>query len=230
MDRSLPIWESLASHYRVPDWFRDAKFGIWAHWGPQCQPEFGRLVRAADVHPGQLSWQQAKPVRNHLRHYGHPASTGFIDIIGRWKAEALAACRSDRSATEKPARAISWRWPAITTISTCSRAATTRWNASRVGPKRDILGDWERASARRGAEVRRLQPLQPRLALVPARLWLRRRRADARPPLRRLSGYDESDGRGKFWEGLDPQELYTGPAYVPPDGIDLDRGDERLAR
>ena len=31
-----PTWESLAEHYRVPDWFRDAKFGIWAHWGPQC--------------------------------------------------------------------------------------------------------------------------------------------------------------------------------------------------
>lgn len=29
-----PTWESL-SRYEVPDWFRDAKFGMWAHWGPQ---------------------------------------------------------------------------------------------------------------------------------------------------------------------------------------------------
>ena len=36
-----PTWESLAGNYQVPDWFRDAKFGIWAHWGPQCQPEMG---------------------------------------------------------------------------------------------------------------------------------------------------------------------------------------------
>ena len=35
-----PNWESLSS-YRVPDWYRDAKLGIWAHWGPQCQPEMG---------------------------------------------------------------------------------------------------------------------------------------------------------------------------------------------
>ena len=35
-----PTWESLST-YRVPDWYRDAKFGIWAHWGPQCQPEMG---------------------------------------------------------------------------------------------------------------------------------------------------------------------------------------------
>lgn len=35
-----PTWESLAQ-YEVPDWFKNAKFGIWAHWGPQCQPEAG---------------------------------------------------------------------------------------------------------------------------------------------------------------------------------------------
>ena len=35
-----PTWESL-SQYETPEWFRNAKFGIWAHWGPQCQPEAG---------------------------------------------------------------------------------------------------------------------------------------------------------------------------------------------
>jgi len=35
-----PTWQSL-SQYKVPDWYRNAKFGIWAHWGPQCQPEQG---------------------------------------------------------------------------------------------------------------------------------------------------------------------------------------------
>ena len=35
-----PNWESLRA-YRFPDWFRDAKFGIWAHWSPQCVPEQG---------------------------------------------------------------------------------------------------------------------------------------------------------------------------------------------
>ena len=33
-----PTWESLQT-YKTPDWFRDAKFGMWAHWGPQCEPE-----------------------------------------------------------------------------------------------------------------------------------------------------------------------------------------------
>ena len=46
----LPFWESLKS-YRCPDWFRDAKFGIWAHWDPQCVPERG-LVCPEHVHSG----------------------------------------------------------------------------------------------------------------------------------------------------------------------------------
>ena len=36
-----PTWESLSQYGQAPDWFRDVKFGIWAHWGPQCQPEQG---------------------------------------------------------------------------------------------------------------------------------------------------------------------------------------------
>ncbi len=36
-----PTWESLVQNYRVPEWFRDAKFGIWAHWSAQCVPEQG---------------------------------------------------------------------------------------------------------------------------------------------------------------------------------------------
>ena len=36
-----PAWESLEQNYQLPDWYRDAKFGIWMHWGPQCQPGDG---------------------------------------------------------------------------------------------------------------------------------------------------------------------------------------------
>ncbi|HZL52195.1 MAG TPA: alpha-L-fucosidase, partial [Terracidiphilus sp.] len=39
-----PSWYSLKAHYKTPDWFRDAKFGIWAHWTAQCVPRAGRLV------------------------------------------------------------------------------------------------------------------------------------------------------------------------------------------
>ena len=36
-----PTWESLSAYDRAPEWFGDAKLGMWAHWGPQCQPEDG---------------------------------------------------------------------------------------------------------------------------------------------------------------------------------------------
>lgn len=42
-----PPWDSL-TQYQVPDWFRDAKFGMWAHWGPQCQIRARRLVKMAN--------------------------------------------------------------------------------------------------------------------------------------------------------------------------------------
>src|SRR3954471_17965641 len=83
-----PTWESLAASYRVPDWFRDAKFGIWAHWGPQCQPEFGDWYARLMYLQGKPEWMTGEsPYEHHLRHYGHPSRTGFLDIIGQWRAE-----------------------------------------------------------------------------------------------------------------------------------------------
>src|SRR5690606_8079450 len=65
-----PTWQSL-EQYEVPEWFRDAKFGIWAHWGPQCQPErsdwYARNMYLRD------NWQH----REHLKRYGDPARFGF---------------------------------------------------------------------------------------------------------------------------------------------------------
>jgi alpha-L-fucosidase len=33
-----PTWPSLSNYQNAPEWFRDAKFGIWAHWGPNASP------------------------------------------------------------------------------------------------------------------------------------------------------------------------------------------------
>src|SRR6187401_2405338 len=61
-----PTWDSLAK-YQVPDWFRDAKFGMWAHWGPQCEPEFGDWYARNMYVPGQRQYVA------HLARYGHPS-------------------------------------------------------------------------------------------------------------------------------------------------------------
>src|SRR3954470_7268405 len=76
-----PDWESLKAQYQAPDWFRDAKFGIWAHWSAQCVPEAG------DWYARQMYIQGHKQYQHHLEHYGHPADLGFMEMDNRWKAE-----------------------------------------------------------------------------------------------------------------------------------------------
>ncbi len=52
-------WNSL-TNYQTPEWFRDAKFGIWAHWGPQCEPEHGDwYARSMYEGPGSIKLQPA---------------------------------------------------------------------------------------------------------------------------------------------------------------------------
>ena len=75
-----PTWESL-SQYKVPEWFRDAKFGIWAHWGPQCEPEAGDWYGKAMYEEGGNAYKR------HMELYGHPSEFGFKDVINEWKAE-----------------------------------------------------------------------------------------------------------------------------------------------
>src|SRR3989442_16043384 len=75
-----PSWESL-KQYKAPDWFRDAKFGIWAHWTAQCVPEQGDWYARKLYLEGDLDY------RYHLAHYGHPSRVGFKEIDHLWHAE-----------------------------------------------------------------------------------------------------------------------------------------------
>ncbi len=61
-----PDWASLTAGYSTPDWFRDAKFGMWAHWSAQCVPEAG------DWYARNMYLQGSRANRHHVQHYGHP--------------------------------------------------------------------------------------------------------------------------------------------------------------
>src|SRR5689334_19463453 len=76
-----PDWASLTSGYRAPSWFRDAKFGIWAHWSAQCVPEEG------DWYARNMYMQGSRAYKAHVARYGHPTTSGYIDIVGKWQAE-----------------------------------------------------------------------------------------------------------------------------------------------
>src|SRR5690349_17713453 len=75
-----PSWESLSA-YQCPDWFQDAKFGIWAHWGAQCQPEMG------DWYARSMYIEGNGDYKFHCTNYGHPSVFGFKDVINTWKAD-----------------------------------------------------------------------------------------------------------------------------------------------
>jgi len=75
-----PSFESLYD-YKCPEWFMDAKFGIWSHWGPQSVPMFG------DWYAQHMYIQGSPQNLYHVRHYGHPSKFGWKDVCALWKAE-----------------------------------------------------------------------------------------------------------------------------------------------
>ena len=76
-----PTLESLEANYQTPEWYKDAKFGIFAHWGPQCEPESGDWYARNMYNPND--WQG----KVHRQKYGDPKEFGFKDVIHEWKAE-----------------------------------------------------------------------------------------------------------------------------------------------
>ena len=207
-----PTWRSLIDGYRTPDWFRDAKLGIWSHWGPQCVPEFGDWY-------GRQMYIQGNPFyEHHVATYGHPSEFGFIEFIGRWRAAAWdpeALLDLYEAAGAKYIVSMANHHDNLDLFD----SAHHEWNVTRVGPRRDIVGTWERAVRARG-----LRFGVSNHAGHAWHWWQTAYGYDAQGPMAGVR-YDaarltRADGIGTWWEGLDPQALYTGPSMAPPDGID----------
>src|ERR1035437_9716831 len=67
--------------YSCPEWFRDSKFGIWAHWGPSS------AIGASDWYARNMYMEGSRQYQYHLKTYGHPSKFGYKDTIPLWKAE-----------------------------------------------------------------------------------------------------------------------------------------------
>jgi alpha-L-fucosidase len=135
-----PTWESL-KQYRVPDWFRDVKFGIWAHWGPQGAPKQG------DWYARNMYIEGNKHYEYHLKHYGHPSKFGFKDIVPLWTAknwEPETLIKKYKKAGARYFAAVGVHCDNFD----CWNSKHHRWNAVNMGPKRDVVGTW-REYARR---------------------------------------------------------------------------------
>lgn len=183
-----PTWESLAK-YEVPEWFKDAKFGIWAHWGPQCQPEAGDWYARSMYYPG--SWAN----KYHVEHYGDPAEFGFKDVINEWKARNWEPDSLIRLYKEVGARYFMTLANHHDNLDLWD-SPYQPWNSCNMGPKRNIVGEWAEACKKYGL------PLGVSIHASHAWTWYEG-----------SQDYDgkltREDGKGRWWEGYDPQDLYA---------------------
>ncbi|WP_294245378.1 alpha-L-fucosidase [uncultured Sphingomonas sp.] len=209
--RFTPDWASLTAGYSVPDWFRDAKFGMWAHWTAQCVPEQGDWYAREMYLPGSRAYN------HHLKTYGHPADVGFMQIQNKWKADRWDPGRLldlYKKAGAKYFMALANHHDNFDTYDSKYHP----WNTTRVGPRRDIVGEWAKAARARG--------LRFAVSNHSAHAWHWNQPAYGYDPTGPRAGerYDAykltaAQGRGQWWEGLDPQQLYAGRHMPMPDGI-----------
>ncbi|NIA12938.1 MAG: alpha-L-fucosidase [Nitrospiraceae bacterium] len=142
-----PEWESLKAHNAAPDWFRDAKFGIYFHWGVYCVPAFG-----SEWYPRNMHIKGHPDYRHHVATYGDPSEFGYHDFVPRFKAERFdpeawadlfvkAGARFAGPVAEHHDGFAMWA------------SELTPWNAKDKGPKRDITGELAEAIRARGMRL-----------------------------------------------------------------------------
>jgi alpha-L-fucosidase len=135
--------ESLNT-YRVPDWFRDAKFGIWAHWGAQSAAEYG------DWYARRMYVEGEPQYKHHLEHYGHPSKTGFADVIKSWKADRFDADYLVGLYKKAGAKYFVSMGCHHDNFDLWNSKYQPRWNSVASGPRKDIVGLFRKAADKHG--------------------------------------------------------------------------------
>ena len=201
-----PNWESLRQ-YEVPEWFRDAKFGIWAHWGPQC------VEGSGDWMARELYMEGNYKSNYHREHYGHPSEVGFKDILPLFKAEHWNPEKLVQFYKEVGAQYFFALGNHHDNFDLWD-SQYQEWNSKNIGPHRDILGEWAAAAKKAGL------PLGISFHADHAWTWYEpSRRFDLKGEKRGVKydgwltkedGYKpNANGSEKWWKGLDPQRLYA---------------------
>ncbi|HTK18745.1 MAG TPA: alpha-L-fucosidase [Mucilaginibacter sp.] len=206
-----PTWESLQT-YHTPEWYRNAKFGMWAHWGPQCQPEAG------DWYARGMYQEGSGQYKIHLKKYGHPSKFGFKDVINVWKAEKWnpdELVSLYKSAGAQYFMALANHHD---NFDLYDSKYQNSWNATKIGPKKDLIGGWAKAARNNGL------PFGVSIHASHAWRWYEvAQRSDKTGPYAGVP-YDgkltKAAGKGKWWEGFDPQELYAQNHPLSKDSLD----------
>lgn len=131
-------WDSIRSHYEVPAWFRDAKFGIFIHWGPYAVPAFMSEKYAPGMYDPGWNKGGMNAYRHHEEQYGGAAAFGYKDFIPLFRAENFDAEGWADLFKRSGARYVV---PVAEHHDGFAMYASrvTRWNAKDMGPKRDVM-------------------------------------------------------------------------------------------
>lgn len=132
-------WESLSKYDEAAEWFKDAKFGIYAHWGVMSVPAYANDWYARNMHI-----EGSDEYKHHVAIYGEPSKFGYHDFVPMFKAEKFDA----------------HAWAALFEKSGAKFAGIVAqhhdgwsnwaskinpWNALDMGPKRDVYGELSEA-------------------------------------------------------------------------------------
>lgn len=199
-----PTWESIEKNYPgTPTWLRDAKFGIWVHFGPQAAGQSGDWYARHIYKPEHLAR------KNHLARYGHPTEVGYKEVLRDWNPSKLDPAALTELYREAGARFLFVQGVHHDQYDMWD-SRYQPWNSTRLGAKRDFVGEW--ASAARAQNMRFGVTFHHEYSWW---WWQTAFMADREGPLAGVP-YDGhltlADGVGKWWEGMDPRLLY---------GIDL---------
>lgn len=199
-----PNWESIERNYPgTPDWLREAKIGFWVHFGPQAAGESG------DWYARNLYIEGHNAYKNHLKRYGHPSEVGYKEVLHNWNPTKL----DPESLTDLYQKAGA-RFLMIQGVHHDNydlwNSRYQPWNSVNVGPKRDLLREWTTACRKHGMHYG--------VTFHHEYTWWWWQTAFGADKTGERAGipYDGhltlDDGKGQWWEGLDPRRLY---------GIDL---------
>ena len=198
--RTVQADVGFAEQYETPEWYQDAKFGIWAHWSPQC------VAEDSDWYARGMYDQTSPQYEFQNEHYGHPSRFGYKDISAQWTLlnwEPEELISRYRKAGARLFLALANHHDSFDTWNSKHHP----WNSVNIGPRRDVIGDWAAAARKQG--------LRFGVTSHGARNWWWMQPAHGADRSGPKTGvpYDGrltmADGQSQWWEGFDPQRLYS---------------------
>ncbi|MGA8428243.1 MAG: alpha-L-fucosidase [Candidatus Sulfotelmatobacter sp.] len=141
-----PDWESLEA-YKVPDWYKDAKFGIFIHWGVYSVPAFG-----SEWYARLMYLQGSDEYKHHIANYGMQDKFGYKDFIPSFKAEKFDPAAWARLFKESGARYVVPVFEHHDGFAMYD-CGLSDWTAVKMGPHRDLWGDLAKAVRAEGLHL-----------------------------------------------------------------------------